>query len=441
MKRRIAILLTAVMGLSLLTGCGDKTEQTPESSGNTQQTETTGTSEGTAQKPESSGDKVVIKMTKWGDAGAEATLVEEFNASHDDIELQLDAIPGDGYGDRLTTSFSSGDGYDIFLSGEGDFYKWVSLGMVEPLDSYIAADAEWQNPMGESIMEMGLVDGTQSYLVKDYNPMCLWYNKDMFDAAGVEYPTDDWTWDDLEAAAQKLTTKNDAGEFETFGFQAQSWAYALACYLESNGLSYVSEDYSTADGYLNSEEMAAALDKYFAWAEGDDRISPNSADTDTYGDGTAMMINGKLAMFISGGWAKTSLEDAGVNYATALVPGNHSSYFCASGYAISSTSKNKEAAWEVLKFLTSERASELRAETEAVFPTAQAQLDTVVAGLSEDQQALFKTLDYSMPPVGMRGKVGNAVNMVLDELIERIVYKDGETMDILNDALGKMEVK
>ena len=433
MKKTIALLLTAAMSATLLAGCGSKTEGTATDSSTNSGAETTAS--------ETTGDKVVIKMTKWGDAAAEATLVEEFNASHDDIELQLDAIPGDGYGDRLTTSFSSGDGYDIFLSGEGDFYKWVSLGMVEPLDSYIAADTEWVNPMSDSIMEMGVVDGSQCYLVKDYNPMCLWYNKDMFDAAGVAYPTDDWTWDDLYAAAQKLTTKNDAGEFETFGFQAQSWAYALNCYLESKGLSYVSPDYSTADGYLNSPEMAEALDTYFGWAEGDDRISPNSADTDTYGDGTAMMINGKLAMFISGGWVKTGLEDAGVNYATALIPGNHASYFCASGYAISSTCKNKEAAWEVLKFLTSERASELRAEQEAVFPTAQAQLDTVVAGLSDDQKALFDTLEYSVPPVGMRGSVGNAVNIALSDVIERIVYHDGETMDILNDALAQVNAQ
>ena len=90
----------------------------------------------------------MIRVTKWGDdkPAAENILVEEFNASQDAIEIQLDVVPGDGYGDRLTTSFSSGDGYDIFLSGEGDFYKWVDLGMVEPLDDLIAADTDWQNP-------------------------------------------------------------------------------------------------------------------------------------------------------------------------------------------------------------------------------------------------------------------------------------------------------
>ena len=245
----------------------------------------------------------------------------------------------------------------------------------------------------------------------------------------------------LYEAAKKLTTKNDKGEYETFGFQAQSWNYAVDTYLESLGYSYVSEDYSTAEGYLNSQGVADALDTYFGWTEGDDRISPNAADTDTYGDGTAMMINGKLAMFITGGWAKQNLEEANVNYATALVPGNHAAYFCASGYAISSSCKNKEAAWEVLKLLTGERASELRAELEAAFPTAEAQLEKVVEGLSDDQKALLQSLDYSVPPIGMRGKVGSQVNQVLGEVVERIVYHDADTMTILNDAVEAAKQK
>lgn len=426
-KRLLAVLITAALGMSMLSGCagspsakqGSTQEPAKEFAGQTQ--------------------KTIIKMTKWGEPGAEEILVKEFNESNDQIEIQLDAIPGDGYGDRLTTSFSSGDGYDIFLSGEGDFYKWKSLGMVTSLDEMIANDKEWQNPMDENVMNMGMVDGSQSYLVKDYNPMCLWYNKDMFDAAQVAYPTKDWTWDDLYEAAQKLTTKNDKGEFQTFGFQAQSWNYAVACYLESLGFSYISKDFSTADGYLNNPEMAEALDTYFGWAEGENRISPNSADTDTYGDGTAMMINGKLAMMISGGWAKTPLEDAGTNYATALVPGDHTSYFCASGYAISTSCQNKEAAWEVLKWLTGERASQVRAEKEAVFPTAKAQLDTVKAGMTDDQKALIETLDYSVAPVGMRGELGSKINVALGEAFERITYKDGKTADILQEALDSLK--
>jgi len=441
-KRVAAMLMTLVMSVSLLAGCGSNSTGSSASntSGATQSEAESGSESKQEESKESSssGEKVVIRVTKWGDAGVEQQLAEEFNATHDDIEIQLDAIPGDGYGDRLTTSFSSGDGYDIFLSGEGDFYKWVGLGMVESLDPYIAQDTDWENPMSDSIMNMGVVGTTQSYLIKDYNPMCLWYNKDMFDEASVGYPTEDWTWDDLYEAAGKLTSRNASGDYETFGFQAQKWGYAVASYLESLGYSYLSEDYATADGYLNNPNLAQALDTYFGWAEGDDRISPNAADEDTYGGGTSMMINGKLAMMITGGWAKSSLEDAGTNYATALLPDSHKSYFCASGYAISTTCKDKDAAWEVLKWLTSERASELRADQEAVLPTSEAQLQTVIESYSEDQQAMLISLEYSVAPVGMRGEIGSKVNTLLGDALERIAYRDGDTQEILDEVVTEI---
>ncbi len=440
MKKAMALALTAFIAAGTLAACGStgSTEsKTASSSGSS--TEATASST-TAASSSAAGEKIVIKVTRWGDGAVEQQLIDEFNKTNDkNIEVKLDVIPGDGYGDRLTTSFSSGDGYDIFLSGEGDFYKWVQLGMVAPLDDYIKNDTAWSNPMSESVMKMGVVENSQSYLIKDYNPMALWYNKDMFDNAGVAYPSESWTWKDLEEAAGKLTKKADDGTFESFGFQAQSWAYAVGCYLESKGLSYISDDYTEVEGYLNAPEMAEALDTYFGWTEGDNRISPNAADTDSYGDGTAMMINGKLAMFVTGGWAKKPLEDAGVNYGVALLPEKHTAYYCAAGYAISRSCKNPEAAWEVLKLITGEKASELRVELEAVFPTAEAQLEAVKAKTPDEHKALFETLEYSVSPIGMRGKVGSAVNSILDKTFERIIFKDGSTSDILNDAVKQVK--
>jgi len=149
-------------------------------------------------------DKTVITVTRWGDAGApdpEQFMVDQFNADNDmNIEIVYDVVPGDGYGDRLTTSFSD-KGYDIFASGEGDFYKWVGLGMTYSLNDLIAADTEWNNEMNPAVFAMGNINGDQTYLIRDYNPLLLWYNKDVFDANGVDYPTDEWTWEDLIAAA------------------------------------------------------------------------------------------------------------------------------------------------------------------------------------------------------------------------------------------------
>lgn len=439
-KKLLAIAMCLVLVAASFAGCSKSDSKGTTNEGAASGTDTqTPTDTGKTDN----GKKITITVTKWGEVtenDVETKLIDEFNKTNDkNIEVKLDVVPGDGYGDRLTTSFSSGDGYDIFLSGEGDFYKWVDKGLATNLNDLIKNDSTFTNNMTDSIYNMGNINDGQYYLIKDYNPMCLWYNKDMFDAAKVEYPNANWTWDDLYAAAKKLTAKNDDGTFKTFGFQAQSWAYAASCYLESKGLSYISPDGTTADGYFNSPDMAKALDWYFGMAEGDNRVSPTTADTDTYGDGTSMMISGKLAMFISGGWVKSSLESAGTNYAAALIPGNHTSYICAAGYALGSRCKNPEAAWEVLKLLTGEKASELRTQYEAVLPTSKTQMDKLAATFTDDQKALLQTLDYGVQPIGLRGALGSKINEILSNTFDRIIFKDGKTQDILNEELNSIK--
>lgn len=442
----LAGVLTAAMCLGLLTGCGNSGGTTPTTAGNDKTTEAA--SAAATQAPETtggnaqSGDKIVIRVTRWGttDQKAEPELVEEFNKTNDkNIEIVYDLVPGDGYGDRLTTSFSSGDGYDVFLSGEGDFFKWVDKGLTMPMDDIIANDPDYQQVLPDSLMNMGKINGKQHYIVAGENPICLYYNKDMFDAAGVAYPTDSWTWDDLMEAASKLTVKNDDGSYEQYGFNAQNWAYAVLTYLESLGLNFMNEDGTECDGYLNSPEVAAALDKYFAMAEEPNKVSPAAADLDTFGSATAMMTAGKLAMFVSGGWDKTSLDQAGCNYGMALIPGNHTSYICASGFAIGANCKNPEAAWEVIKLLTGAEASQKRVDLEGALPTVEADLESYKNTLDDSQKAFIATLDYGVQPIGMRSILGSKINEKTNEIFENIIFHTADTQEILDNVVEEIK--
>lgn len=447
MKTKIlAGVLTAAMCLGLLTGCGSSGNTPSTTAGNDKTTQAGGSA--ATQAPEAtgekapSGDKIVIRVTRWGttDQKAEPELVEEFNKTNDkNIEIVYDLVPGDGYGDRLTTSFSSGDGYDVFLSGEGDFFKWVDKGLTMPMDDIIANDADYKQVLPDSLMDMGRINEKQHYMVAGENPICLYYNKDMFDAAGVAYPTDDWTWDDLMEAAQKLTVKNDDGSYEQYGFNAQNWAYAVLTYLESLGLNFMNEDGTECDGYLNSPEVAAALDKYFAMAEEPGKVSPAAADLDTFGSATAMMTAGKLAMFVSGGWDKTSLDQAGCNFGMALIPGNHTSYICASGFAIGANCKNPEAAWEVIKLLTGAEASQKRVDLEASLPTVAADLEAYKNTLDDSQKAFISTLDYGVQPIGMRSILGSKINEKTNEIFENIIFHTADTQEILDNVVEEIK--
>ena len=382
-------------------------------------------------------------MTKWGtseDSKPELQLVEEFNKTNDkNIELVFDLVPGDGYGDRLTTSFSSGDGYDIFASGEGDFFKWVDKGLTTPMDDIIAADADYEQSLPDSLINMGKIDGKQHYMVTDDNTICLFYNKDMFDAAGLEYPTNEWTWDDLMSAAEKLTVKNEDGTYEQYGFNAQNWEYAVLTYVESLGLNFMNEDGTECEGYLNSPEVAEALDKYFAMAEEPNKVSPAASDLDTFGSATAMMGAGKLAMFVSGAWDKAAMDASGANYGMALIPGNHTSYLCAAGYAIGANCKNPEAAWEVIKFMTSKHASEVRTEINGIIPTDESLIDSFEATLDDDHKAYLQAIDYSVQPIGMRSKMGSKINEKTKEMFENIIFHTSDTQTILDNVVAEVK--
>ncbi len=387
------------------------------------------------------GEKITIRVTWWGevsDKDAEIMMIDKFNAEHDDIEVKYDVVPGDGYGDRLLTSFSSGEGYDIFASGEGDFYKWVGASMPLSLNELIAGDAEWNNEMNQAIYNFGNIGGEQYYLVRDYNPLCLFYNKDVFDRYGVAYPTADWTWDDAIEAAKKMTVKNENGTYECFGFNAQSWAYAAMTYFTSKGLDIVNEDCTEVDGYLNSPEFAAALSEYVGFSTGDERISPDAADQSTFGSASAMLINGNLAMTISGAWDKATFESAGVNYGTCVVPGNHENYLCASAFAISKNCKHPEAAWEVIKALTGTECSALRAEYTAALPTSDTLLEGMKADYGEANQGILDSLNYAIQPVGLRGAMGNPAMTAFSTAFERVQFNDGTVEEILNDAVAEV---
>ena len=143
---------------------------------------TESTAETEAANNENSGEKITIRLTNWGtteEGAAEQQLIDEFNETNDmNIEIVFDLVPSEGYGDRLTTSFSSGDGYDIFTSGEGDFFKWVDRGVAMSMDEVIAADTDFTQTLPDSLMNMGKINGQQYYMVIDDNPINLYYGAD-----------------------------------------------------------------------------------------------------------------------------------------------------------------------------------------------------------------------------------------------------------------------
>lgn len=441
MKKRLLVLMVALCtSLSVLAGCGtNSTTDTPKS------TPAVATAEATTPEATAPAEKTVVKMTKWGDntdvtKDADYQLAEKFNKTNTkNIEIKLDIIPGDGYGTKLTTSFASGDGYDAFLSGEGDFYKWVAQGVNQPIDEFIAKDTTFnKDEVAKAIFDMGNINSKQYYLISSTNPLVLYYNTKMFDDAGLAHPDENTAWDTIFADAKKLTDLNK----KVYGFNATTWSYAFDTYLESNGGVICDDKATTADGFLNSPATVALVDKYFNMAkDGPDRVSPTSANLDELGGPEAMMSNNKLGMFISGYWSCYTLTEAKATYATAVIPkgadGRRVSWICAAGYTMTKTAKNPEATYYAMQALTNKDAQQYFADTSPrVLPTIDSILQGKIATMPASDKAVIDVIKYGVQPVGLRGAKGGTIMTEFDKAVQKIVQGQGTTKAALDEAVA-----
>lgn len=324
MKRRVAlgcVLMLSVM--TVATGCG-----------------------GSGSSSAASGGKTKLRFASWDvadDVDRQQAIVDKFNAEHDDIEVTLEAY-GSDFDTKISAGMGSGDTPDVmYMWNYPAYYEGL-----EPLDSYIEGEgADYKSNFYDTLWNYNSIDGAVYGIPVGFTTHALFYNKDLFAQAGVEEPTNDWTWDDLQAAAKEITEKTDA---TGFAFQMKPDPYDFEMYLWSNGTAYCDAE-GNLDGYVNSEQSKEVLEMFQTMEKEGYGIATEKNGTDEF-------RSGQVAMYVYGSWSINTLNEDGMNYGVVNIPSFGSepsvSILSSSGVAMSKTSENKEAAWEFIKFWTNE---------------------------------------------------------------------------------------
>ena len=328
-KKIFAVLLTSIMAFSLI-ACGkDATESNGEDI--TKEVSKTPT-EKAVDTTASSGEKVKIIYTIWGTAEEQAVtqeVADKFNASQDRITVTILAIPNESYPTVLNTMAAADQLPDCGMVREDMVIPWSMNGMLADIGSmYDGADSK---PVDYLAYEY---EGkTVAYTTANEN-LVLYYNKDMFDAAGVEYPPTSldnaWTWDEFVAVAKQLTVDSNGKHPDEDGFNPDSitqygcmvenFTWQLEEYCLTNGGGFYSEDGSeVAIGEDASiEGIQKVADLYLK-----DHVAPLSVGQTDDGCGRSI-IAGTVAMTTNGTWnVGTSLNVAkedGLNYGIAVLP-------------------------------------------------------------------------------------------------------------------------
>lgn len=311
----------------------------------------------------SSKDGNTIKYAFW-DKNQEKmlkALVEEFNKENPEVNVKLELTPYDQYFTKLDAAASGGGLPDVFWMNGPNFVKYAANDMIEPIDDSISDDNLDLSPYPEGLLGLYQYDEKTYALPKDYDTVGLWYNKKLFDEAGVDYPDDSWKWDDLVKAAKELTNIDED-------------IYGIAAFTQDEQATYFNTIFAN-DGYIISEDKKEAgfddpntiegLQKYHDLIH-KHKVSPTHAQMETT-KATSMFESGKVAMIFEASYMIPQFKEneyTNENADVAVLPemSKRSNVIHGLGNVIAANSKNKEAAWEFVKFLSSEKAAKIQAK-------------------------------------------------------------------------------
>lgn len=347
--------LVAVMAL-VLAACGVSTQ--PQGGAATTAPAAGGEAAATTA-PAAGGGTTIRWRTRPGDA-AEQAVYEELNTlvneqlSAQGITATYDPAPNQGYFEKLKTELAAGNAPDIFWIGGVELADFVNTGQILDIKPLMDADTSFDvGVFYPNVMEQLTRDGKIYGLPRDISTMVVYFNEDMFKAAGLQTPKElaeagNWNWDTMLEAAKALT--DPAKQQYGIGF-GNWWGPGWGYFINAAGGSPFTADRTGCA--LNSPE--AIQGAAFAQALYTEKLLP-AGDA----DGEALFNAGNVGMYFNGRWFAPGVRtNAQFAWDVAEMPeGNTKSTWLFWGpYLVNAKTANPEAAWQVLKILTSAEAT------------------------------------------------------------------------------------
>lgn len=369
MKRLISLMMVLTLCISIFAGCGKSaeenqaTEQSADKAGKTDKD----TGKSAEDKADDNKDaepeevELVCYLEKWGSTPAFQTALEAFQVEYPHIKIKLEETSD--YETKVAIASAAGEAIDVIaVKNPIQFVNWMDVGILSPLNQYAQnAGYSFEDEFGVNAIPAN-VDGDHYYFPWTRTVWQMVYNKQIFDEAGIAYPssTEPMTWSEYRALAKQLTSGE--GQDKIFGTYHLNWPtywYGQAIQQLGGG-----EHFYTKDGLSNIEapEFREAL-QYAYDMQHVDQSMPTYADVATQKIKGQAFLSGDYGMHIIGSWVIGWLGDqemyprdweAGI--APLPVPDNETekvTWGVVGGFAIPKSSAHPEEAFIFLDYITS----------------------------------------------------------------------------------------
>lgn len=309
-----------------------------------------------------------IKVLNWGTEGEGqvwAELAKEFSAETG-IAVDVETAEWSVYWDKINTLYAANTPPEVFAMDAPLFRDWYARDALLSLDSYIAKEPTLLSSLFPATLTAYKTEKGYYGLPRDFQTIVLHYNMDMFDKAGVAYPTEDWTWEDLRVAAKKLTIKDGKGKISQWGFSPD--LYDIEPFMSSIVWSYggeiLSPDYKKT---LIAENMEPWK---LIWGMLHEDMSIPDSETNAQFENDLFKA-GKAALNSSGHWTVPEYAELPFRWAVVPMPkgpAGRATSVNSAGFVMAKNSKNPDAGWKWIQFVLSKKGQTRLAELGFAIP-------------------------------------------------------------------------
>ncbi len=303
-------------------------------------------------------EEVTLLWGMWGSPEEIAThqaVADAYMEQNPNVTIELWSQPWGDYFTKLDTLFAAGDATaipDVFFLSPVPSY--AARGVLQDLNPFIEESGLDLGDYWPGAVESTSFEGLVYGFPRDSGVEVLYYNKDHFDDAELDYPNEDWTWDDLRAAAEALTVQEASGRVSRYGLAMEGGKYFD--WVGGNGGAILDDMFNPTECRLSQPEAVEAFE-FFAGMMNDE-IAWRDANLNQAGGDLTVFLGEQASMFIQNASRVPALNAAEINYDVAPVPsapdgGRSAGSTNGAAWVMSAVTDAPEASWEFLQFLQS----------------------------------------------------------------------------------------
>lgn len=359
---------------------------------------------------------------------------QKFEAANPGSDIQIEVVPWDVLLQKLTTDISGNANADIAIIGTRWLIDFVEQGIAEPLDGYM--NDEFKGRFIETFMSPSVMEGKTYGLPIAASARAMYYNKSLFEQAGIQNPPG--TWDELRAAAEKI--KGLGNEVYGYGLQGKEietdvyWYYALWSY----GGNIIEEDGTSG---LDSQAAFDSAKMYKGLI--DAGLTEPGVTSLNREDVQNLFKQGKVGMMITAPFLANQIKEEApdLQYGVAPIPtgpgGDRGTYGVTDSVIMFQNSENKEAAWKFLDFLFQPEQRIAFTKNEGFLPVTQAEAQDPFFANDPDLKVFTDLLPNARFAPVIPG--WEEIADLTSSAIQRIYLGEGEVEPTLKEAAERAD--